>query len=68
MLDGRGKAWTVDFDKCGFRAGESRKADNLARLLRSLRKELRLDPDLRWDEAQRAHFMKAYALVAADAH
>ena len=51
MLDGRGQAWIVDFDKSGFRAGESWKADNLARLLRSLRKEQRLGPALHWTEA-----------------
>jgi len=62
MLDVRGKAWIVDFDKCGFRAGESWKADNLARLLRSLRKELRLDPALHWSEAQWKSFLDGYNL------
>lgn len=52
MLDVHGAAWIVDFDKCAFRAGEAWKAANLERLLRSLRKERRLDPALRWDEAQ----------------
>jgi len=60
MLDTRGKAWIVDFDKCGFRNGETWKADNLARLLRSLRKELRLNADLHWHEAQWPLFMAGY--------
>lgn len=51
MLDAAGRAWIVDFDKCGFRPGDAWKADNRARLLRSLRKELRLDPGFRWTEA-----------------
>ncbi len=39
MLDIQGKAWLVDFDKCGFRSpGEWRQA-NLDRLLRSFTKE-----------------------------
>lgn len=61
MLDTKGKAWIVDFDKCGFRDGEHWKADNLARLLRSLRKELRLDPSFRWSEAQWQTLLDAYA-------
>ncbi len=60
MLDLRGKAWIVDFDKCGFRSGAHWKADNLARLLRSLRKEQRLNPNLHWSEAQWPMFMAGY--------
>ena len=61
MLDPQGKAWIVDFDKCGWRAGEAWKLDNLARLLRSLRKELRLDPSFRWGEAQWQTLLDAYS-------
>jgi 3-deoxy-D-manno-octulosonic-acid transferase len=39
LLDPAGKVWLVDFDKCGLRPGDGWKADNLARLQRSLRKE-----------------------------
>jgi len=39
LLDESGQAWIVDFDKCEIRAGEQWKEKNLARLLRSLRKE-----------------------------
>ena len=60
MLDTHGAAWIVDFDKCAFRAGETWKAANLKRLLRSLRKERRLDPSLHWDEAQWQQFMEGY--------
>ena len=64
MLGAHGRAWIVDFDKCGFRAGDSWKADNLQRLLRSLRKERRLDPDFRWDEAQWEHFLAGYGYIS----
>jgi Lipopolysaccharide kinase (Kdo/WaaP) family len=60
-----GQAWIVDFDKCGFRPGDSWKVDNLERLRRSLRKELRLDPDFRWDETQWADFLTGYLDVGA---
>lgn len=60
MLDADGKAWIVDFDKCGFRAGDDWKARNLARLLRSLRKEQRLDPALRWREVDWKPFLEGY--------
>ena len=52
MLDSAGKAWIVNFEKCGYRAEEDCKAYNLRRLLRSLRKELGLNPQLYWDESQ----------------
>ncbi len=40
MLDEAGKAWIVDFDKCGFREAGDWQEANLARLLRSFKKEL----------------------------
>lgn len=60
MLDAAGKAWIVDFDKCGFRAGNDWKSANLARLLRSLRKQARLDPALRWRESDWQDLMAGY--------
>ena len=60
MLDTRGQAWIVDFDKCGYRAGDDWKRDNLARLLRSLRKERRLDAGLRWTDEDWQPFLEAY--------
>lgn len=64
MLDTRGKAWIVDFDKCTFRAGDDWKQTNLNRLLRSLRKELRLDAGFGWCEGDWAHLMSGYRVHA----
>ncbi len=55
----------VDFDKCGFRTGDAWKCDNLERLLRSLRKELRLDPGFRWSEKDWTDFLAGYRPDAA---
>ena len=63
MLGSHGQAWIVDFDKCGFRAGDAWKAGNLDRLHRSLRKELRLDPAFRWGEAQWEDFLSGYRRI-----
>lgn len=63
MLDGAGQAWIVDFDKCAFRAGDDWKAANLARLLRSLRKERRLDPALCWSEDDWPPFLAGYGSI-----
>lgn len=65
LLDQQDGAWIVDFDKCGIRAGEAWKAQNLERLLRSLRKEQgRLSP-FHWDEARWADLTQGYAEAAA---
>ncbi len=64
MLDTHGKAWIVDFDKCEFRSGESWKQHNLDRLLRSLRKEARLDPEFRWSEDDWRLFIAGYQTPA----
>jgi 3-deoxy-D-manno-octulosonic-acid transferase len=61
LLDAHGAAWIVDFDKCGPRAGEDWKRRNLERLLRSLRKEARLDAAFRWQESDWAPLMQGYA-------
>ncbi len=39
LLDNQQQAWLIDFDKCELRIGDKWKADNLARLQRSLLKE-----------------------------
>lgn len=45
LLDAQGRAWIVDFDRCGLRPGGDWKTRNLARLRRSLHKEAsRLSP------------------------
>ena len=67
LLDVQGRAWVVDFDKCAVRPGEAWKADNLARLLRSLRKEAaRLQP-FHWDESQWLSLVAGYGSTPPDA-
>jgi 3-deoxy-D-manno-octulosonic-acid transferase len=61
MLDTEGRAWIVDFDKCAFREGARWKQQNLDRLLRSLRKELRLEPTFRWHDGDWQTFLTGYA-------
>ena len=46
----RRQAWIVDFDKCEVRTGETWKEQNLARLLRSLRKERTRREIFCWEE------------------
>lgn len=60
LLDDAGKAWIVDFDKCGPRGGEDWKALNLQRLLRSLRKELLRHPKFRWEPSEFSEVLKGY--------
>ncbi|NIM41784.1 MAG: 3-deoxy-D-manno-octulosonic acid kinase [Hydrogenophaga sp.] len=67
LLDAQGKAWVVDFDKCAVRPGEAWKADNLARLLRSLRKEAGRVTPFHWDEADWALLTTAYGIADAPA-
>lgn len=50
LLDGEGRAWVVDFDKCAVRAGADWKPKNLKRLLRSLRKEATRLAPYHWAE------------------
>ena len=50
LLDDSGRAWIVDFDKCEVRTGETWKEQNLARLLRSLRKEHTQREIFCWEE------------------
>ncbi len=61
LLDAQGRAWVIDFDKCAVRPGQAWKADNLARLLRSLRKEAGRVSPYHWDEADWALLTDAYA-------
>jgi 3-deoxy-D-manno-octulosonic-acid transferase len=51
LLDEKGQAWIVDFDKCGIRGEHHWKQQNLDRLLRSLRKEKRKRASFFWEEA-----------------
>jgi 3-deoxy-D-manno-octulosonic acid kinase len=60
MLDIHNKVWLIDFDKCQIQAGESWKAQNLQRLLRSLRKEKNKNPSFFWQETQWQWCMEGY--------
>ncbi|KXF82729.1 3-deoxy-D-manno-octulosonic acid kinase [Enterovibrio coralii] len=59
LLDDKGVFWLIDFDKCGRRNGESWKAANLSRLLRSFRKELGKRA-INWQESDWAELLKGY--------
>ncbi|WP_133157443.1 3-deoxy-D-manno-octulosonic acid kinase [Hydrogenophaga pseudoflava] len=61
LLDAQGRAWIVDFDKCGVRPGEAWKQENLERLRRSLRKEQGRRHPFHWDEARWDDLLKGYA-------
>ena len=64
LLDADGRAWIVDFDKCGVRPGEAWKQQNLDRLRRSLRKEHGRRSQFHWDEARWDDLMRGYAVAA----
>ncbi|NVJ50314.1 MAG: 3-deoxy-D-manno-octulosonic acid kinase [Gammaproteobacteria bacterium] len=50
LLDEQAKVWLIDFDKCALRAGDQWKAENLARLHRSLTKEKTKQPNFHFTE------------------
>jgi 3-deoxy-D-manno-octulosonic acid kinase len=50
LLDGSGKIWLIDFDKCLRRPPGDWTLQNLERLKRSLLKEKRRVPGLHWDD------------------
>lgn len=60
LLDAQGQAFVVDFDKCGLRPGHAWKAQNLARLQRSLRKEAGRRTPFHWTEADWPHLLAGY--------
>jgi 3-deoxy-D-manno-octulosonic-acid transferase len=60
LLDGQGRFWLIDFDKCSVRAPGPWREGNLARLLRSLEKERRLDARFGWHAPDWAHVMEGY--------
>lgn len=64
LQDRDGKLWLIDFDKCGFREGESWKLQNLARLKRSFEKEARLFPEFHFEARHWQLLLEGYqALV-----
>ena len=60
LLDGSGKAWIVDFDKCDQRAGDAWKTHNLQRLQRSLRKERGRLATFHWQDGDWADLQAGY--------
>jgi len=60
LIDDNSAIWVVDFDRCAVRPGQAWKADNLARLLRSLRKEQGRIEGLNWAETDWADLMRGY--------
>ncbi len=58
LVDGAGKVWLIDFDKCSRRAPGSWADGNLQRLLRSLRKQS--GPGFHWAEADWAALRAGY--------
>jgi 3-deoxy-D-manno-octulosonic acid kinase len=59
MLDEQSKPWLIDFDKCEIRQGDKWKAANLARLYRSLQKELAAK-HIHWCDADWQSLRKGY--------
>lgn len=60
MLDAREEVWIIDFDRCDQRSGEQWKEQNLARLYRSLQKELGRCPAFYWHEENFAALRNGY--------
>lgn len=59
LIDGGGQVWLIDFDKCDRRAAGAWRAQNLARLQRSLRKE-QAKGAARWDAQDWDALMRGY--------
>ncbi|RXJ73502.1 3-deoxy-D-manno-octulosonic acid kinase [Veronia nyctiphanis] len=59
LLDGHGALWLIDFDKCGQKAGDNWKSDNLARLKRSFLKEQNRF-GIHWQEDNWLQLLKGY--------
>jgi tRNA A-37 threonylcarbamoyl transferase component Bud32 len=60
LLDTAGRAWLVDFDRGRFRPEGIWKNDNLDRLLRSFRKELRRLKPFYWKETDWERMLRGY--------
>jgi len=59
LLDTSSKVWIIDFDKCYRQAGEGWKNDNLNRLLRSFRKEVK-KRSIKWVENDWQSLLEGY--------
>ena len=60
LIDKDDKVWIIDFDKCYQQSGESWKEANLARLLRSFKKEL-IKRQIKWENKDWEVLVKAYS-------
>jgi 3-deoxy-D-manno-octulosonic acid kinase len=60
LLDGERQVWLIDFDKCWRRAAGRWQQENLARLRRSLDKELAKHPALYWSDPDWAALIAGY--------
>jgi 3-deoxy-D-manno-octulosonic acid kinase len=60
MLDGAGKIWLIDFDKCAIHASNNWKKANLDRLLRSLHKEQAKQKTFHFSEQNWQTLLSAY--------
>lgn len=61
MLDEQQKVWLIDFDKCYVRSGKSWQLSNLARLKRSLDKELNRQPIFHYNPLAWQALLDGYA-------
>jgi 3-deoxy-D-manno-octulosonic acid kinase len=61
LLDKQGKVWLIDFDKCNQQQGDGWKAENLERLLRSFRKELK-KRSIKWHEDDWKYLISGYRI------
>ncbi|MFS1863889.1 3-deoxy-D-manno-octulosonic acid kinase [Vibrio lentus] len=59
LLDQSDFVWIIDFDKCRVEPGDKWKSDNLARLLRSYRKEKK-NLGIHWREEEWQHLLEGY--------
>lgn len=60
LLDGSGKVWLIDFDKCYLQQGDNWKKSNMARLLRSFNKELKKRA-IKWNSKEWQSLMTGYS-------
>lgn len=67
LLDANNTPWLIDFDKSKQRNDGVWKQNNLDRLLRSFRKEQRLNPALHWQESDWQALLTGYGKMAASA-
>lgn len=59
LLDKSDKVWIIDFDKCAEKSGDDWKEENLSRLLRSFRKEVKKRA-IHWDESEWQYLLNGY--------